>query len=148
MDLDSIPALVTPGISLVASQVKVAGKGALQGKRCQVLPSQDLPSQLWALQLVLRTPRGCHRFKHHVFRYHPVFQPCQGEGKERSSIPGETGLSSSPGCPLHCPNKGQQSSPDSTLCWRQKAWIRALAHLLCTCPVQYGYCQSQVAISI
>lgn len=82
VDLDSVPTLVTPGISLVASQIKVAGQGLSQGKSCQVLPSEDLPSQLWALQLVLWTPRGCHRFKHHVFSYHPVFQPCQGEGGE------------------------------------------------------------------
>ena len=94
VDLDSVPALVTPGISLVASQVKVAGKGGPPEKSCQVLPSQDLPGQLWAMQLVLRTPRGCHRFKHHVFSYHPVFQPCQGEGRERSSTAGHTGPSS------------------------------------------------------
>lgn len=82
VDLDSVPALVTPGISLVGSQIKVAGKGLSQGKSCQVLPSEDLPCQLWALQLVLWTPRGCHRFKHHVFSYHPVFQPCRGGGEE------------------------------------------------------------------
>lgn len=96
VDLDSVPTLVTPGISLVASQVNVARKGISQGKGCQVLPSQDLSSQLWTLKLVLWTPRGCHRFKHHVFSYHPVFQPCQGEGRERSSIPGKTGSSSLP----------------------------------------------------
>lgn len=117
VNLDSVPALVTPGISLVASQVKVARKGASQGKSCQVLPSQDLPSQLWTVQLVFWTPRGCHRFKHHVFSYHPVFQPCQGDGRERSSTPSETGSSSTPRRPRHYPNKGQQSSLESTPCW-------------------------------
>lgn len=88
VDLDSVPALVTPGIGLVGSQVKVSREGAPPGKCGQVLPAQDLPGQLWALQLKLWVPWGCYRLKHHIFSYHPVFQTCQGEERE-SSTPGE-----------------------------------------------------------
>lgn len=77
MDLDSVPALVTPGIGLVGSQVKVSRKRAPPGKRSQVFPAQDLPGQLWALQLKLWVPGGCYRFKDCIFSYHPVFQTCQ-----------------------------------------------------------------------
>lgn len=49
VDLDSVPSLVTPGIGLVGSQVKVSRKRAPPGKCSQVLSAQDLPGQLWAL---------------------------------------------------------------------------------------------------
>lgn len=80
VDLDPVPTLVTPGVSLVASQVKVSRKRAALGKGRQVFPCQYPPGQLRPMQLVFWVPRGCHRLKHHVFSYHPVFQPCQSEG--------------------------------------------------------------------